>query len=67
MMRQPSLADRARRAAKRAAAGSPVVLVVTESELDEAKRLCGEAPVVCCTGEDARRFIEYLRRPAKRR
>jgi hypothetical protein len=66
MMSQPTLADRARRAAERATTGAAVLLVVQADELPEAKKLIGDAPCIVCTGEDAVKFLEWMRKPRRR-
>jgi hypothetical protein len=64
---QPTLTDRAQRCVKRALSGEATMLVVQSDELPEAKRLCEGADVVCCTGEEARTFLEWLRKPKRRK
>jgi hypothetical protein len=67
MMQQPTLSDRVDRCVRSANAGQATMLIVGVDQLDEARRLVGQAPVVVCDSADAVRFLEFLRKPRRRR
>ena len=60
MLAQPTLRARAARCIATARSGSPVMLIASGVELEEARRLRDGENVIVCDGEDARRFLAWL-------
>ncbi len=62
-----SLPNRAARCRRTADQGDATVLMVTESQREEATRLCGTSPVIVATGPEIRNFLIHIGLETSRR
>ena len=60
MNTQPDLAARVRRCIAHASAGDAVMLVVQADEIDTAKSMIGDRPVIAATPQEARDFLTFM-------
>jgi hypothetical protein len=60
MNTQPDLAARVRRCIAHVSTGDAAMLVVAKSEIERAKAMVGDQPVIVATAAEARQFLTFL-------
>jgi hypothetical protein len=65
MNTQPDLAARVARSIAHASTGDATMLVVAESEIERARSMIGDQPVIVATPQEARNFLTFMPSQAK--